>query len=156
MLLSQIEGANRSCLGASSSSIEHRRRATLFAFERRETNRTTERPAATIVVRARSRAKVDKGSPSRTVRLRRVGRWKESRVGREVEEENEVEEDTIDTSRKSTCRGTERRRKEDERARDERAKRERQIDGTSGRLESESKRKKDGRGCYLHFAEVAD
>lgn len=36
---------------------------------------------------ARSQAKVDKGSPSRTVRLQRVGRGKESRVGREEEEE---------------------------------------------------------------------
>lgn len=36
-------------------------------------------------MRARSQAKVDKGSPSRTVRLRRVGRGKESRVGREEE-----------------------------------------------------------------------
>lgn len=63
-------------------------------------------------MRARSQAKVDKGSPSRTVRLRRVG-CEEKRVGL-VERKNEVEEDTIDTSRKSTCRGMERRRKEDE------------------------------------------
>lgn len=40
-------------------------------------------------LRARSQAKVDKGSPSRTVRLQRVGRGKESRVGREEEEEEE-------------------------------------------------------------------
>lgn len=64
-------------------------------------------------MRARSQAKVDKGSPSRTVRLRRVGRGK--RVGLvEKKKKSEVEEDTIETSRKSTCRGMERRRKEDE------------------------------------------
>lgn len=56
--------------------------------------------------------KVDKGSSSRTVKLRRVGRGKESRVVKK--KKNEVEEDTIDTSWKSTCRGMERRRKEDE------------------------------------------
>lgn len=66
-------------------------------------------------MRARSQAKVDKGSPSRTVRLRRVGRGK--RVGlveKKKKSGREVEEDTIETSRKSTCRGMERRRKEDE------------------------------------------
>jgi len=36
-----------------------------------------------------------------------VGGGKESRVDREREEEEAVEEDIIDTSRKSTCRGIE-------------------------------------------------
>lgn len=73
---SQIEGANRNCFDASSS-IERRRRATLFAFETREERieRASNRRRSSAV-RARSQAKVDKGSPSRTVGLRRVGRGK--------------------------------------------------------------------------------
>lgn len=65
-------------------------------------------------MRARSQAKVDKGSPSRTVRLRRVGRGKRVGLIEKKKKKSEVEEDTIETSRKSTCRGMERRRKEDE------------------------------------------
>lgn len=53
---------------AEAASIERRRRATLF--ESRGENESNERrPRRTSAARARSQAKVDKGSPSRTDRL---------------------------------------------------------------------------------------
>ena len=65
-------------------SEDEERRFSLSKGEEERIERTSDRQRSSTV-RARSQAKVDKGLPSRTVKLWRVGRGKESRVGREEE-----------------------------------------------------------------------
>lgn len=93
------------------------------------TNRT-EQPRRPSATRAQSRAKVDKGSPSRTV----IQAGEEGEDGKKgwLKRRRSKSEEKILSTPLGNRRAVERRREERMRTRDERAEREREIDGTNG------------------------